>query len=181
MKVKTKHICSLIGRTFIISSPMSAKQWEGDSQVNNTKTDYELLDNFISYDEGDLTSFNKTSESIFYVYNNFSSKIEIFSIENGFIICDGLYFNRSWDYHQEINFRIIRIIDLEFKVEGGKIFIYDAVLEGESVLLSGMDCNKWSDRTLLHIVDGLYTACSIEINIIVDEQEVLLKGVMINH
>lgn len=177
----TKHLCSLLGRIFIISSPFATKNWGGDAEVSNNETDYESLDNFISYEEGDLTSIMKTPESVFFIYFCMSSKVEVFSIANGFIICDGLYFNESWDYTKELNFNTISEIDLDFNVVGGAVYIYDATLDGESVLLSSSISKEWSDRFRIDMIDGFYSVSRVETSVLVNGQEVLLKGVMINY
>jgi hypothetical protein len=180
MQIKTKHLCSLLGRTFIIASPFATKNWEGDVKENDNETDYELLDNFISFEEGDLTSMKKSLESIFYIYFSMSSKVEVFSIENGFVICDGLYFNESWDYSNELFFKTTTNIDLYFNVVGQAVYVYDAVLSGESVLLSSTSSKEWTDRTFIHLVDGIYSVSRVETSVLIDGQEVLLKGILVS-
>jgi hypothetical protein len=180
MERKIKHLCSLLGRTFIIASPFATKNWGGDAKVNDNETDYESLDNFISYEEGNLTSMKKTPESIFYIYYSMSSKVEVFSIANGFIICDGLYFNESWDYSNELHFKTKTKIDLDFNAVGGAVYVYDAALVGESVLLSSKTSKEWTDRKLIDISDGLYSINRVETSVLIHGQEVLLQGIMLS-
>lgn len=180
MERKIKHLCSLLGRTFIIASPFATKNWGGDAKINDNDTDYESLDNFISYEEGDLTSMLKKPEAVFYIYFSMSSKVEVFSIANGFVICDGLYFNEAWDYSKELHFKTITKIDLDFNVEGGAVYVYDAALTGESVLLSNATIKEWSDRTFINLIDGFYSVSRVETSVLIDGQEVLLKGVMVS-
>ena len=79
-----KHIGSLTGRLFLITQPEEFARWNGSKEIEYGQSDYELLDNFISCDEGDLTSFSKSPGITSYLFYSISTKIELFVKENGF-------------------------------------------------------------------------------------------------
>ncbi len=180
MNVKVEHLSSLLGRIFIIALADDLKNWNGNSIAIEDQTDYESLGDFISYEEGDLTLMIKKPDSKFYIYFSFSSKVEVFKTENGFVICDGLYFNMSWDYSNQLFFESISKIDLDFEVISETVCVYDATLEGKSVFLDEKGSEEWQDRLILNLSNGIYSVYKVETNVLIDGQEIPLKGILLS-
>lgn len=173
-----KHICSLVGRVFLISTTNSTKNWQGDYSSTNEITDYELLENYLIFEEGELAEFKKNKDDNYYTYFAMSNKIELFSINNGFILCDGLYFNNSWDYSDKILFSPISKSSKEIIVEGGSLNIFDAALNGNSVLESISSKEIENDKISIPLVDGNYEITKVETILNQNNEEVLLRGFM---
>lgn len=180
MNVKVEHLSSLLGRIFIIALADDLRNWNGNSIAIEDQTDYESLGDFISFEEGDLTSMKKKPDSSFYIYFSFSSKVEVFKTENGFVICDGLFFNKSWDYSEELFFNTLSKIDLDFEVFSETVYVFDATLEGKLVLLGEKGSGEWQDRLILNLSSGIYSIYKVESNILIDGQEIPLKGIMLS-
>ena len=108
-----------------------------------------------------------------------SSKLEIFTVSNGFIICDGLYFNEALDYSIDLIFNVTEAIDFKINVTDELIYIFDAAIEGKSLGLnpkSGETKNSLS----LNLFNGEYSAYKVETNVLIDDQKVKLKGIQIS-
>lgn len=179
MEISVKHIGSLLGRVFLLASKHSTENWNGNIPSDNDQTDYESLSNFLSYEEGDLTLMQKSSDYYYHVYFSMSSKVEIFEIESGFIIIDGLYFNMSWDYNKPLSIITKSKINLEFEVTCEIIFIYDAALQGKSVLSDKENKREWQDQLSIKLSNGKYSVLRVEIGIFVEGEDEVLKGIMI--
>ncbi|HMS68265.1 MAG TPA: hypothetical protein PKD18_09000 [Saprospiraceae bacterium] len=179
MENNTYHLCSLVGSTFIVASSHSTKEWSGDLSLANGTSDYESLENWISYEEGDLTQMEKSDNLKYYVYFSNSSKIELFAMERGFVICDGLYFNKSWDYSRQLYFNILSEIEIEFSISGNTLYVFDSVLVGESVINTHSNFAKFVDNCSIDLNDGIYKVYRVETLVSVENQKVLLKGVMV--
>src|SRR5690349_5370289 len=102
MAITTKHIGSLLGRVFLISSKNAIKEWGGSDEENNDLSDYDLIAENISVEEAGLDSFLKEFDVKYLTFFAMSSKIEIFKAEQGIVLCEGLYFNGSWDYSKQL-------------------------------------------------------------------------------
>lgn len=186
---ETKHIGSLLGRVFLISQYSCIKQWGGSKENINGSCDYDSLENFISYTEGDLTLFNRDTKglnSLFYIFFSLSSKVEVFKINNGFVLCDGLYFNESWNYSIPIEFE--KIEDTNFKIEviDTSLIIADAVIQGSDIIEKTMEgayniaSHNFNSYSVIRLDNGTYTAKRINAHLAVDTQKVILKGIEIS-
>jgi hypothetical protein len=171
------HLTSLLGRVFLLASQSATSKWNGLKE-NNGKNDYDLLDDYISYEEGDLTSFLKSNQFMYYIYFCMSNRLELFEIENGFIICDGLYFNKPLDYSNGLHFGDTEIFNFQLKIEAGGLYVYDAALDGESVIVENQE--RRNDRVLLNLKEGIYSICKVEAKISVEAEEVVLKGIRLS-
>ena len=178
MKKNKTHLGSLIGRVFLISSSTSTENWNGQNDDISQPSDYESLENFVSFNEGDLTSYIKSKNSIFYIYFAISNKVELFTIENGIIICDGLFFNKSWDYNKELEFRLTKQINLNFDVKEEKFYLFDAGLSSDFIFNNlENEINKSIIPIKLHL--GKYKVYQVETTLLIEDQEVIVKGVQI--
>ncbi len=174
MKTHVKHLNSLVGRTFLLAEPSAVQMWNGVNEKSNSEVDYDLLEDYISYDEGDLTSFTNSEGLTYYVYFSMSSKIEIFSIENGFIICDGLYFNESLSNPDELIFEETSTIDFTINIDQQMIYLFDATEDKQSVILS-----EENSSLSFSLENGTYSTYKVETNLMIDGENVILKGIQV--
>lgn len=173
--IKTaNHIGFLVGRIFLIASNYSASNWHGIEEKIDGQIDYDSLENFISYEEGDLTPYINSSGQVYYTYFCMSSRVELFSFENGIIICDGLYFNQPLNYYENLLFKRIDTIDLNINIENEKIYFFDAAVD--SSFLHFLNKENCID---LNLKSGTYHVHKVETTILIDIQEVKLKGIQL--
>jgi len=179
------HVGTLLGRIFLIASPVDLAQWNGCIENVSSKSDYDLLEDHISYEEGDLSNFVK-SDNVYYIFFSMASKIEIFKNENGFILCDGLYFNKSWDYSSPLDFKSIDELDFKIKITDSSIFIFDAAYESRKISQNktegshGIGKNNFNSYAYLRLVNGLYSVKRVETGVVFDNQKTTLKGIEIS-
>jgi len=172
MKTKFEHISSLIGRVFLIASFEATNNWNGNND-NGEENDYELLEDNINY-EGEISLIKKQNLN-YYIFHSMSSKIEIFKKENSFLIFEGLYINKSFNYTNDIKINILYKLNINFEVEKNLIYIFDSALNGKQVIK-----NEWKDKSTIKIEDGIYNIYSIEGVFFVENEEIILNGVMID-
>src|SRR4051812_21023139 len=98
MKNKLDYLGALLGRVFVVASPKDINQWNGAIENETGESDYDLLDDHITYEPAGLTSFSKDSNSFFLIFFSMSTKIEIFKTGDGLIILEGLYLNQPLDF-----------------------------------------------------------------------------------
>ncbi|WP_026997624.1 hypothetical protein [Flectobacillus major] len=179
-----KHIGTLNGRIFLVSGVKAFKQWRGIRENENSETNYDLLDDFISYEEGDLTLFKKSLTEVFSVFFSMSSKIEIFKKDNRLIIFDGLYFNESWDdYIIKNQIEVIGEISFEINFNDEVIVIFDATLDGNKVFSTNKE-GVWSSfdepfnsYATVTLPQESYKAKRIKTIIYHNKQEVIIYGI----
>lgn len=175
MKTHIKHLNSLVGRTFLIAERSAVQMWNGVNEKSNGEVDYDLLEDYISYDEGDLTSYTNSEGLTYYIYFNMSSKIEVFSIENGFIICDGLYFNESLKNPDELIFEETGSIDFAIRSNEKMLYLFDATEDGRPVLLNP------ESRISFKLEDGDYQIGKVETGLVMDDEHITLKGIKVEY
>jgi hypothetical protein len=178
MENNIQHIGSLIGRIFLIAQPFATKEWGGSQEKSDGETDYDLLDGFISYEEGDLTLFEKSVDVNYFIFFSMSTKIEVFKKENGFVLCDGLYFNKSWNFSNEIVFKVVEEMKFQMNITDKAVTVFDAAIEGDKVLLN--EGKSTNSSVFIDLSNGVYKIKKVETSIMLDEQEVLLKGIEVS-
>lgn len=173
MLSSTRHVKSLIGRIFSLCNEKSIAEWNGYKDTKDIVCDYDMIDDYISYQEGDMTLYEKSESLHYYLYFAMSSKIEIFQTERGMVICDGLYLNESFNYSQQVEFNIINSIPLTLTVDNEFWYLFDAAIEGSSII----EIHK-NDFLLIDFLKyGKYTLHQVEATILHNDEEVVLKGV----
>lgn len=184
MEYSTKHIGSLLGRVFLITTPQSLSHWKGNSENENGEIDYDLLENHINYNEGNVSMFNK-DDFLFLIFFSMSTKIEIFKTPEGLLWCDILYFNQSWDYSQKLKIHRLDDTGAAIEINDNKIVIYDATLEGEQIknnsegVYSVFDLPNNYDYSWVDLENGLYKLRKISIEINVDDELISLNGILL--
>jgi len=180
------YLGSLLGRVFLISKTENLNEWNGNEENLNGESDYDLISNFISYEEGDLSIFNKSINLSLLIYFSMSSKVEIFSKTNSLILCDGLYFNNSLNNLRQIKLKLIEELEFKTRIENNELVIFDAAIEGKRVLENTNEGvfkiinDDFNSGSLINLTNGIYSTKRIEVNIIFDNQEVSLKGIEIS-
>ncbi|MDA3614578.1 hypothetical protein [Polluticaenibacter yanchengensis] len=169
-----KH--TLLGRIFLVSTRLSTVQWNGLLENSEGICDYELLDQYISLEEGYLTFFRKDCFG-YSIYFSFSSKIEILSKNNEFIIFDGLYFNEPFNLNEKWTYKIVEKVNFDINVENNTLDIFDATLNSH-LLVDVLNNTSSVEAISLNLLNGIYTLSKIEIITLVRGQSVILKGIL---
>jgi hypothetical protein len=187
MTKRIKHIGSLLGRVFLLSQYNDVSSWSGCKENEHGDTDYDSLDDFITYEEGDISVFPKPNSAYFYVFFAMSSKIEVFKTNTGFIICDGLYFNKSWHYSEPITFELVEETKNLIHLFKAPFIIFDSVLEGLCTLENTKEGaynvrnNYFNSYITIELEIGDYQINKVQTYIAYDEKKILIKGIEINH
>jgi hypothetical protein len=160
MKIEYKY--SLIGRFFVVSSYDNFMNWESISDDN-----YDLIENNLSFNDGDLTSFVSEKGFEYYLFFSMSSKIEVFIKNDNIYIMNGLFYNDSWDYSK--SFEKIEILqDIDVKVEM------------DNTLCIFNPYNK-EDSYLIQVKKGIYSAHKTIFSIQIDNEIIQLYGVTLSY
>lgn len=183
-EIGVKHIGSLIGRLFLTTQPNEFEIWGGSNENEENQSDYDLLDGLISYNDGDLTSFSKSPGIISSLYFSMSTKIELFVKQEGFVICDGLFFNQSWNYSDPVSIVAIEKKNFNIEVIERCLIISDAAFKGNKISAIKENGIYSSSNTndsfgFIDLENGIYDVHRIELSVLINAENVKLPGVEI--
>ena len=182
MEITTKHIGSLLGRVFLVSSIRAIKEWGGSDEMNNGLSDYDLIAENISFDEAGLDSYLKEFDLKYLTFFVMSSKVEIFKVQQGIILCEGLYYNESWDYSKQLVIKDIEDTLHEISIDDQGIIVIDAAVNGRNLELKqyGLSNDFNYDRysfCLIDLENGVYKVKKIKIMIEIGNGYTEIMGV----
>ncbi|PZR06929.1 MAG: hypothetical protein DI539_24250 [Flavobacterium psychrophilum] len=172
------HVASLLGRVFLISSFHTAKEWRGITEIDEV-SDYDAVRDVLEYEEAGLSLFSKSKENSYLLYYSMSSKVEVFQIKNSIILCEGLYFNKSWDYSLPMNVVIDETNLFKIEVSGKYIVIVDAAEDLSVLTVPSIDNNELHSFCSVPVDDGIYEASKVSVEIAVNNETIILQGVML--
>lgn len=125
-----QYIGSLLGRVFIFTPTQNLSYWEGHS--DNLQSDYDQLGSVISYNDGDMTVFEKLGKQ-FYVFFSMSTNIEIFKKEGNLLVIDGYFLNELVGGTGDLKIERSEKLPFNVVVDGGWLTILDATLYGNEL------------------------------------------------
>ncbi len=172
----------MLGRVFLISSKKAIGEWGGSDEENNDLSDYDLIAENISVEEAGLDSFLKEFDLKYLTFFAMSSKIEIFKAQQGIIVCEGLYFNESWDYSKQPVIKDIEETSHEITIDEQYMIIVDAAVNGKNLELNehGIINILNNDRNSFCVIDlenGVYKVKKIQVKVEVGNEYIEIKGV----
>jgi hypothetical protein len=182
MEITTKHIGSLLGRVFLVSSRKAIKEWGGTDDENDDQSDYDSIADNISFEEAGLDSFLKEPDLKYLTLFTMSTKIEIFKGQQGVILCEGLYFNGSWDYTKQLVIKDVEETIHEIAIDDQCIIIVDAAVDGKHLELKphgiinvlNNDHNSFCE---IDLENGVYKVKKIQVKVEVDDGYIETMGV----
>ena len=176
MNETIEHITSLLGRVFLISTVKAFINWDGTIEKDEISSDYDLMIESINYDNARTSVYKKNPENKYLIFFTMSSKIEIFKTTNGFIVCEGLYFNESPDFKTPTKVEIKAVTDISIETNNERVIIFDSTLSSEEVECS--DGRKYSNSyTSLKLLNKEYIVSKVEIIVEFKNQLVKLAGI----
>lgn len=179
--MRLEHVGSMVGRIFLLSSLDAFKKWNGVSENEFGEIDYDLLGNSINEEEAGLGLYSSKQGVNYYVLFSMSSKIEIFTKGKSVILCDGLYFNESFDYAQ--NVALSKLQSLPYLFEATEpIAIFDATVDAASLNIDltskrGLMKSDMEDLAILDLARGTYHFQQIDLNIQYNKESLTLRGI----
>jgi hypothetical protein len=182
MEITTKHIGSLLGRVFLVSSKKAIKEWGGYDEENNGQSDYDSITDNISFEEAGVDSFLKEFELKYLTFFTMSSKVEIFKVQQGVIVCEGLYFNESWDYSKQLVVKVIEETSHEIAIDDQSIIIVDAAVNGRDLELKQHGIinvlnNSHNSFCVIDLENAVYRVKKIQVKIEVDKECIERMGI----
>ncbi|MCB9235038.1 MAG: hypothetical protein H6581_25515 [Bacteroidia bacterium] len=174
MENQNIHICSLIGRIFLISGHSDARKWKGDKESMSGMTDYDLIEDFINYDDAGVSEYDHVAIGKYWIFFSMSTKVEVFKMESTVIISEGLYFNQEWAYEKEIASQIVEEYPFLIEISDKKLAVFDAALDSSQLPLEIIHDASFC---ILSLPNGLYGARRVCLNI--KEEDFELMGVEI--
>lgn len=179
MSETIKHLETLIGRVYIIADSKSSENWNGVSNYFNGPTDYDLIDDHVSLEEGGLTLFKKTEVFQYSLHFSMNDSLDVFLVPDGFLICDGFVFNDSNSNWQLLELKTIDKIDFQITVVDNAIYIFDAAKSGKAVLQPDNNVKQeFNDSLMLNISSGIYEINKVEMTIVQDRANEVLYGIL---
>jgi hypothetical protein len=180
------YLGSLISRFFLITQFQNAMKWGGCSERSEGESDYDSLEKYISYQDGDLTLFSNSRNELFYIFFSMASKVEIFKKNNGFIFCDGLFFNKSIYPFTSFNLDIMEDMGFEMEVKDYSLIIFDAAMDGSLINKDDTEgCHKigndwFNSYAIINLVNGFYSIKKVRITIVIDNKDVVFMGIEVS-
>jgi hypothetical protein len=95
-----------------------------------------------------------------------SSKIEIFKSTQGIVICEGLFFNESWDYTKPITIEDIEETSNRITIDEELMVIIDAAVNGGDLSLASDE--NTNEYCAIQLENGDYEVSKILLKIEID-------------
>lgn len=180
-----KYMGSLVGRVFLISQQSNIVNWHGTKEKPNGGSDYFDLEDYIIFEENNISQFVKSTGEMYYIYFSMSSKIEIFVKEKGLIILEGLYFNENLGDFFQKSIEYIGNVDFKINFENEYILVFDASLNGDEIIpgnegIFNLNNNKFNSYAVLSVPKGIYNVKKVILKLSNKLQDIELKGIEIN-
>ena len=163
--VNVNYIGSITGRILLLSNLDICDDWSGyDDGIPNC--DYDLIEGYVNYEQGEFSIHSKKENNEFIIIFSWSSQLDIFNTETGFIIVDGL--NPSNFQQQNLSISLMKETKYHFKLEESKFIIFDASLRGselehKNVGLYSVFCDEKS-YGIINTQNGFYKITKLTIS-----------------
>jgi hypothetical protein len=165
MEILTQHIGTLLGRLFLITNKKAIKEW-GGVDGEEGQSDYDSIIDNVNAEEAGLASFSKASGLEYLTFICMSSKIEIFKSTQGIVICEGLFFNESWDYTKPITIEDIEETSNRITIDEELMVIIDAAVNGGDLSLASDE--NTNEYCAIQLENGDYEVSKILLKIEID-------------
>lgn len=169
MQIQPQHISTLIGRVFLITTKKAIKEW-GGADDEEGQSDYDSITDHINAEEAGLDSFSKGPGLEYLTLFSMSSKIEIFKSSKGIVLCEGLFFNESWDYSKPIIVEELEETLKRINIDEERLVVIDAAVNGTNYPENSEPCN-------IPLENGDYKISKIKVRIEIDNNYLELMGI----
>lgn len=176
METQTHYVGTLIGRVFLITNKKAIKEWGGvEDEHENGQSDYDSIIDHVEAEEAGLDSFSKGTDLVYLTFFSMSTKIEIFKSSKGIVLCEGLFFNESWDYTKRIIVEDLEETSKRIDVDEQLIVIIDAAVDGRNLSLESNEDN--GEYCAVRLENGVYKITKIQVRIEIDNNHLERMGI----
>jgi hypothetical protein len=162
MEAQTHYVGALIGRVFLITTKKAIEEW-GGIEDEDGQSDYDSIIDHVEAEEAGLDFFSKRTDLVYLTFFSMSSKIEIFKSSKGIVLCEGLFFNESWDYTKQIIVEDLEETSKRIDVDEQLMVIIDAAVDGRNLSLESSENS--GEYCAVQLENGVYKVIKIQVRI----------------
>lgn len=185
MEQNLNYIGYLIGRIFLIADKHDLTGWNGNKEIAHEESDYEKIGAFVVYEDAGFSEFKRENGQTYLLFFSMSTKVEIFRTENGVVICEGFYLNKSFEMDDEIRIVYEEFLPQNIRLTGNSFVISDAAIDSDLMSLSlkeGIHKLKNDIVNSYAIItrrNAWYSTRKVTIKVKGNSEEIELKGIAI--
>ena len=174
METQTHYVGTLIGRVFLITTKKAFKEW-GGIEDEDGQSDYDSIIDHVEAEEAGLDFLSKGTDLGYLTFFSMSSKIEIFKSSKGIVMCEGLFFNDSWDYTKQIIVEDVEDTSKRIDVDEQHMVISDAAVDGRNLSLESSEDN--GEYCAVQLENGVYKVTKIQVRNEIDNNYLERMGI----